>query len=351
MITDESMGTLSITDIARSPARFLAEQKMGYVLADREAILARVARVSSVCADVARNLIDEHCQTSPAPPLGEIWPLLLADLAGVDTAKMRRVSQAWLAIYLYTLMLDRHCDEPQKPEAAVVLTGTVLFEIGLGDLLEITSGTPWANEVRSSVHDAIRSQLGDLTCRGREASLDDKRKHAAAKNSGFFMCVAAIAAVGGIDPGALRKFTSNVLLALQHLDDIGDFEPDYLRGHFTPLLSSAAELSDPVVSTTQKLSRSELLTALIKSQALYAILAEARTVLRQATKEISAAYDASNSSPSRFYLSGLDEAIGLALGAIQDARPQLLRADISEAEKKRVLLEIERQLTVVAQQS
>lgn len=336
-----------------NPAKAFFASKATLVASARRALLARMEAISPALAQVVVDTISERQGDVENPSLGEAWPWLLADLAGIPNRRVRSVSQAWEAIYFYTLLLDRQCDEPWRhtgPEE--VLAGSLLFEIGLGDLIGLTAGTPWQKLVRGAIEEAIRGQMSDVAHHVAKGGLEETRASAAGKNSGFVVCAAAFAVVADTDPTALVDFTRSTLLALQHLDDLGDFETDYRVGNFTPLLSLSPELlRHEDAAQRSGTPRPAILAALAESGALDATLTEAKTLLKTSYEKIMLSYSASVESAGRQFLRELDSELEDALRSVRLGAEVLRDCSSSETDRRRVVDDIEHRLRVVAQQS
>ena len=140
-----------------------------------------------------------------------------------------------------------------------------------------------------------------------------KRQSAAGKNSGFVAGAAAFAAVGTLDPTALVAFARSILLPFQQLDDLADFAEDYANGNYTGILVGAKDFfARDEWDSPAPLTRHELLTALIRSGSLLAVLHETRVVLHDAHVNVAGAYVGARSTPATTFLVHLDRGLAEA---------------------------------------
>jgi hypothetical protein len=330
------------------PACVLLAAHRSELRENRAKLLREVRKVSHPLACVVVKVLRNRDALNP-PAIGEAWPWLVGDLACLPTEKVRDVAKAWLAVYIYTLLLDKACDEPGvPPEPAETLVGALLFEVGLGDFFAMTSGTAWQNVVREAVRSSIRDQELDVRLAGQLDNLDSKRRSAAGKNAGFVICTAALTAASHLDKSVLDQFARSVLLAFQHLDDIADFEDDWRAKNFTPLLVGASDRLTAIEG--REGGRSEILEALLRSGALRDVLVEAQSAIAQGLRKVADVYgEARHSGASKFFRS-LQSAMAAAIETIDRAIP-LLNAPTHRNCKLAVLEEVEGRLRIVAQQS
>jgi len=335
-------------DTVEHPATTLRVAHRSDLRSTRASLLRDLRGISRPLARVAARVMRQRDLLTP-PAIGELWPWLIGDLASLPSAEVQKVSKAWLAIYLYTLLLDKQCDEPSdSPNPTDALTGALLFEYGLGDFLVMTAGTKWQATVRDAVRCSLRDQELDVRMAARVDDPVCKRQTAAGKNAGFLMCTAALSALTQIDKPVLDEFAKSVLLAFQHLDDIADYDDDWRRGNFTPLLIAArghlANL-DPTVS-----AKSLILEGLVISGALRDILSETKTSVECALQRLSSTSPTAISPNAPPFFSHLITALEEAIGGI-DRSARLLK-ESQDDECRRLLLEgIDQRLRIVAQQS
>lgn len=329
------------------PAIVLVAKKRMEIRSNRALLLRQLRAASPVLARFVAAQLRRNDLTSP-PRIGEAWPWFLADLAGLHPSLVRDVGQAWLAVYLYTALLDASCDEPTAQSPSASLAAALLFEIGFGDLLVLTARTSSQNDLRVCVHDALVNQIKDVQFKRDSTDLVSKRSVAAGKNSGFLVCTAAFAALGVCDAKPLDAFTRSMLLTLQHLDDIADFESDWAASNFTPLLIEAGE---SLATIQPGAGRFEILEQLIRSSALTNVLQDAHAALSQALPALEEAYGSRAGTPAWEFLVSLKDSIERALRSTAHAEKVLASADSHRATRLGVISEVEDVIRIVAQQS
>src|SRR5260221_5859797 len=197
LTTNSTLPSLSCQ--ARHPAAAFLTAHPVELRHNRARLLREVRQVSQPLAGVVARVLRNRDASDP-PAIGEAWPWLIGDLVYLPMEKVRSVAKAWLAVYIYTVLLDRACDERGvPPEPTETLAGALLFEVGLGDFCVMTSGTIWQNVVRDAVRSSIRNQELDVRLAGQYNNLDSKRLSAAGNNYGLAMCTAALAAASQLD--------------------------------------------------------------------------------------------------------------------------------------------------------
>ena len=296
------------------------------------------------------KLIQNRTRTSAVPPVGELWPWLLADLAGIRPSRIRRVAEAWLALYLYSSALDETVDAPRESPPLDPIASSLLLQLGFSDLMTLTAGTRWSRLIVTSASRAMKYQAIDVQLRHTRGKLKAKREAAAGKNSGYAAIAAAIGLEGNVDPAPLVRFARGVQLALQHLDDVGDFEEDYRSGNFTPLLSSwAATARTPHIDA---LSRADLLEELIRSGALESVLLESLELISRGRRNVMRSYTRDPSQPRELrFISQIEVGLQAAVGETLRTRILLLKTGTHMEERRSAVKTVERQLVIVAQQS
>jgi len=338
----------ALQDISsQHPGAILLRSKRAEIRRNRFELLRQVRAVSPPLGRFVCKALSDRDGLDP-PPIGEVWPWLLADLAGLPEETVADVARAWLAVYVYTLLIDRACDEPERPTPEATLAGALLFEVGLGDFLSITAGTPWQRTVRESARLALGHQFRDVTLPDSGISADARRISSAGKNTGFLICTAAFAALGVCDATALERFTRSLLLALQHLDDIADFETDWARRNTTPFLRFRQEW---LPEKAAPVSRFDLLEALVVSGALERVLIDVRDAIRGQLPLIRRSYGPREATSSWSFLMSLLEALDTALDTVGEAAAVIAVSQHHRTTTMGILTKVDHSLRIVAQQS
>lgn len=331
------------------PANALLAAHQHEMRDNRVALLREIRKASRPLARVAANVLHKRDSLHP-PAIGELWPWLLGDLASIPANDVRQVAKAWLALYIYMVLLDKACDEPDASGvASESLAGALLSEIGVGDFCAMTSGTAWQSVSREAFRSAIRNQEIDTRHARSCENINAKRRSAAGKNAGFLICTSALASVADVDGPALHQFTRSLLLALQHLDDLADFAEDWSARNFTPLLIEAGSELSALEGGDVK--RSDILRALIRSGALRAVLKEAQAAFLEALRLLSAHFGEPESGcGGSAFFGGLLLGITRTIEAIDQAMPSLA-VGRDRSSDLTLIEEVDERLRIVAQQS
>lgn len=333
-----------------NPAIELLAQRREAVLRTRRRLCMRMDAIVPRSSEAVELLIHQRSVGSDIPPVGELWPWLLADLAGIPEARIRREAEAWLALYLYSAVLDDALDELGTPQTINPIAASLLFQLGLSDLMALSAGTRWARVITDSANRAIRYQAADVRLRTTRGNLRAKRQASAGKNTGYMAIAAAIGLGGRVDPSPLVQFSKRVLLALQHLDDIGDFEADYRSENFTPLLSSWA-LKDQGESV-DGLSRYDLLERLILTGALETTLRETLDLIGSGRRRLERSYEYEDpKSAGLDFIEKIEAGLEAAVKECEYAGTVLRGVEVSPTRRRSSIRAVERRIIVVAQQS
>jgi hypothetical protein len=310
-------------------------------------LLRQVRQISPSLADqVSKILLMRRSLTNVA--IGEVWPWVMGDLVCAPRQKLREIAKAWLAIYVYSLLLDKACDEPQGLTGVENLAGALLFEIGYGDFSKMTSGTPWHQTIRNSIRVSIRDQELELRIAGRPNLLSLKRRACSGKNSGLLMTSAALAACSNVNGRALGQFTKQILLSFQYLDDLTDFESDWRSKNFTPLLVYARKALKGRENTTT--DRAGLLEALVDSGALRIILSTCERSIANTLANFEKRTNKNIPTHSKLFFDSLLAAIHGTVREIDRVNALILEG-ATATEKKGFIHGIDRHLKILAQQS
>lgn len=338
------------TQLLANPVAALYSCRAEELNRTRHTLFRRVDAAVPGLSSVLSRVFEDRGRVASPPPIGELWPWLLADIAGLEAESVTCIAEPWLALYTYTVLLDRQADEPSKIDPAEILAASLLFEMGIGDLWRLTAGTPWCDVIRSSVHKAVSAQIVDVRLRNSMGDIESKRRSAAEKNSGIVAGAAAFAAVGTIDPAALVAFARAILLPVQHLDDLADFAEDYGNANYTPLLVGAGSLLHlDVLGIPIPLANRELLSALIRSGSLSAVVQETRAVLTDARTNVADAYPTSRNSLAKTFFTQLDCGLADTEVAVLSARKILLSDGATELDREHAVRVVQRRVEIVAQ--
>lgn len=236
----------------------------------RNSLFSQLEEISPDFSSEIINLFEDKLRNNDnKPPLGELFPWIIKDLTSMRTATVKKISIGWFAIYLYTLFLDEYVDDkkPIKPE--VFLAGSILAKIGLTNLTKIVKGTKYESLVDKSLNESALYQLRDVRKQNTKGQLNEKEIYSAGKNKIIFACAGALAASNSKHSKFIIQLTNSLLLSLQYLDDIADFEEDFLNSNYTVLLHNIDDVKvKSLFSKTNNTSYRILLSQLIVNGSL-----------------------------------------------------------------------------------
>lgn len=269
-------------------------------------------------------------------------PWLLADLFDLDNTEVKEIATAWLKVYLYTCFIDDALDEDKRLVPSEVLAASILFQEGSATLFKLVANTRYEELLRKSFYLSAEGELLDI----EEQSSISGHKEISAKNKNyiFLACAAALAARAGQQGERIIAFSDAILLGLQYLDDIADWEHDYNCGNHTKLLSDAFQ-----AITTEKgdLHRAELFRVLVLSGALSSLLRETRQIIEKGVL-VAIQHVESNTSAGGLFLLTLLDLVKSAETVVVEAESQL---HLPACNEHFVLGRVENALKKIAQSS
>lgn len=197
-------------------------------------------------------------------PFGELLPWIIKDLTKWEDQESK-LGIGWLALYYYTLILDDFIDN-NYTSPPYLLTGTALARIGFCNLAKIVKGTPFETYIEKAFDDALNFELQDAQNQLKNAPLKQKITYSEGKNKVALACAGAIAAYNSKHSDFIIAFVNSLLLAIQFIDDITDFEQDAKDKNITVLLHSFPR------STISFVNRYELLDHMISNGNLFRVV-------------------------------------------------------------------------------
>ncbi len=318
------------------------------LLETRRALFSDLDSTSPYLTSLAREVLESKIASATYPPLGEMLPWVLADLARARPDKLPEVARGWLGIYLYGHLLDERADRGMSLSSDEQLLACLLLQGGLRDLHSVVHGTPQARILDLQLSNAVRYQLADLR-QNSQAYAPDREEYSREKNSSFVACAAAVAAVCDTGAEEIVQFASSVRLALQLLDDLADWKEDVSTNNHTVLLSRALESVPSVSAQLQSMDPREALTLALKSRAIEYVLLRASEVLGKAVHDLGAAPDHSENRSRRFFAALLSE-LHSTHEYVTDARVRLQALTPGASALRTPILDgVEARLTLVAQ--
>ncbi|MGI8504285.1 MAG: hypothetical protein ACR2LR_24580 [Hassallia sp.] len=242
----------------------------------RRKLVSDVSQYSPALSLGAESLVSKRLRNAKVPVLGELVPWLLSDLFGLRTEEVQEIATAWLKVYLYTCFIDDALDESKRLNPNETLSSSILFQEGSATLFNFVRNTKYETLLRRSFYLSAEGELLDIE--ERSSISTDKTISAKKKNYVFLACAAALAAQAHNNGQAIIEFSEAILLGLQYLDDIADWDKDYSHENYTRLLSSAMNRS---ALNKEEITRNELLKILVRSGSLGVLLQETREIIER----------------------------------------------------------------------
>jgi len=211
------------------------------------------------------------------PNLFEIFPWVLRDITDLDYHRTHEISVNWLALYLYVSLVDDYLDLKIEILPNELLGSSFLATDGLIKLFKIVNGTQYEKTFTDSLFSSARFQLSDVV--NQSISYNDsftKAESASGKNTILLACAGVVAASCKNNSQFVIELTEKLLLAIQLLDDLADFEEDLLRNNITIILNGLDDIS---VAQNEPITRYEILYKLISTGALWNVVSKIESLL------------------------------------------------------------------------
>ncbi len=250
---------------------------LAYLHYEREVISVRDSLFSSLhsksdrIAAAAEKIFDKkinNINQGGIPHLFEIFPWLLRDLTNLDYVKSHEISINWLALYLYVTFLDDHLDNKSKIEPDEFIAASVLAQTSLINLFKIVDKTKYEDLFKESLIRSAEYELKDVI---EQALVYDesftKSESASGKNAILLACAGAIAASTDRESDFIINITRELLLSVQLLDDLTDFEEDLNHGNITIPLNDIARNFEQT-----SLPRNIIIGFMLQSKSLFKVL-------------------------------------------------------------------------------
>ena len=311
-----------------SPADDLWRAKESCIRAARARLYDELSAYGSRVEEGAVRLIEDRQSVS----IGEMFPWILQDVAGVESDQIDSVSVGWLALHAYTLYLDSHLDSGRFADPDSAMSGAVLSQIGLLHLHKVVIGTSYESLFRSSLQSAARGQSDDLHSLQDSPPLSRLERSAQEKNHLLLACAGAIASQTSSRGDVLISFTREALLAAQYLDDIGDWHQDLLERNLSVLLSVGASSAGIDTASFFEQRPTDILLSLVETGALRRILTVARTSLRTAYALVGDWGQAD--TPSHIFLDRVSTSIDAAVSRLAILEPIIPSLDSVARERE-----------------
>ncbi|MBN2226818.1 MAG: hypothetical protein JW763_05595 [candidate division Zixibacteria bacterium] len=252
----------------------LFERMRNDVTTTREKLFKELMIASPDSGYIIKQFFHEEQSRNLTPPLGEILPWLLGELAGTRKSAIEGVAVGWLGVYIYGILIDRRADAGRDLNAKEQLASLLLLSLGLKKLYGAVSGTSYDRSFSEHLATAVRGQLDDLQSNKKLSSVN-RLRYTISKNSSLLCAAAAVAAVTEKPKIPVLRLTKQLRLALQLLDDITDWEGDASLNNHTMLLTEASRYIENKykgVVALNDIPSSEIAAVLIESGALRRVL-------------------------------------------------------------------------------
>lgn len=293
--------------IGENPSRLLFHKHEKDILKTRESLYKflneKVPLMSKGVLDILKRKEKKGKQEN-LPVMFELFPWIIKDLTGLSWRKTHQISINWLAINIYVSFLDEHLDTKTEINAEEFLGASVLSQKGLLNLFKIVNGTKFEKLFNDSLFSSANFQLDDVL--NQQLVLNNnykKTQSASGKNQILIACAGAIAASKQEDSKFVIQFTKQILLAVQFLDDLADFEDDFKDNNITVLLNEVAKQNE---INRNDLTRKELIEKLIFTNSLINVINQIESSLSAAIVLINnRKIKNKNSNPSFQFFTGL----------------------------------------------
>ncbi|HYV94608.1 MAG TPA: hypothetical protein VE978_22735 [Chitinophagales bacterium] len=251
-----------------SRALFAAHEKD--ILLVRSLLFSSIERKSPTTNSAVKEILQRKLRRAKEenlPTMFELFPWIIRDFTGLEKKKTQQIAINWLAINLYVSFLDEHLDLKTEINAAEFLGSSLLGQRGLLNLFKIVRGTKFEKIFEAALFDSANYQLVDVLEQAKITEHKfEKAKSASGKNKILVACAGALAASKVPHANFIINFTNKLLLLVQYLDDLADFEDDLKHNNITILLNEIAK------DKKLDLSRNELVGELIKNRSLFKII-------------------------------------------------------------------------------
>lgn len=246
----------------------------------RSSLYKKMKQVSPVFADEAFQILSRKLEHAKTPPLGELYPWIIQDVARLDRQSVHDIAISWLAIYIYMIFLDDHIDTAISLTPETFIAGSLLAKTGLLGLYKIIIGTDYEQSFDDAISSAAVGQLLGtiINKQGRPSEIE---KFSEMKNYLLMACAYALASSNKSQSEFIIQFTESFMLALQYLDDLADWEEDINQNSTTLLLTLAYNSSQFDDPSHLESRREKILEQLIVSGALSTILLKVQSQLNQ----------------------------------------------------------------------
>lgn len=260
-------------NINENPSRLLFHNHEKDIFSTRESLFLSLKEKSPTMSSAIQGIFERKLKKASEdnlPLMFELFPWIIKDFTNISWKKTHEISINWLAINLYVSFLDDHLDSKTEIKADEFLGASILAQKGLLNLFKIVNGTKFEKLFNDSLFTSANFQFEDVINQKivNENSVE-KSKSASGKNQILIACAGALAASKQNDEKFIIALTRKILLAVQFLDDLADFEDDLKNHNITVLLNEVVKREKLDI---QNVKRNEIIYELILSGSLLTVI-------------------------------------------------------------------------------
>lgn len=290
-----------------NPASLLFFDHENNINSVRKSLLSNLKKRSLPIATGIENILNrkkDEAKNKNLPHLFELFPWLLKDLTGLDHEKTYEIAINWLSLYLYISLMDDYLDFEMEIKADEFIGSSFLAHNGLINLFKIVNETRYEKIFSDSLFSSAKYQLNDVLVKPISYGESfEKAESASGKNSVLVACAGAVAASCENNSEFVIDLTQELLLSIQLLDDLADFEEDLINNNITILLNGIFTHNRMEL---KNITRSEIIHQLIISKSLLNVITRIESSLSTSISLIlSRAQSQINSTSTFIYITSL----------------------------------------------
>jgi hypothetical protein len=244
------------------------------------------------------NRLSKKGSENNDPSLFEIFPWILRDITDLEHQKIHDISVDWVALYSYISLLDDYLDLNTEIQPNEILGASFLAHHSLINLFKIVNGTKYEKVFTDSLFSSAKYQLNDVVDQAKSYNYSfGKAESASGKNAILLACAGTVAASCQRNSEFIIEITQNLMLAVQLLDDLADFEEDYLRNNITIILNN---LPNILASQNKPATRENILHQMICNNSLCTVISIIESSLTESLLVIRKNYNSKTNSTSAY---------------------------------------------------